>query len=94
MPTVYILYSAKLDRFYVGFTTNLTVRMEFHRNALPHNFTAKADDWLVYFSFECKTKGQALKIEKHIKRMKSRNYIKNLKSYPEMVEKLLRRYEK
>jgi putative endonuclease len=30
-----------------------------------------------------------MKIERHIKKMKSKKYIQNLKKYPEMVEKLL-----
>jgi len=33
-----------------------------------------------------------LKIEGHIKGMKSKNYIVNLAKYPEMVTKLLEKY--
>jgi hypothetical protein len=39
--------------------------------------------------FLCATFTQARRIENHIKRMKSRKYIMNLKTYPEMMEKLL-----
>jgi putative endonuclease len=42
---------------------------------------------------ECKSKLQAFKIESHIKRMKSKKYIKNLSLYPEMRQKLLDRYQ-
>jgi putative endonuclease len=53
-----------------------------------HRYTAKAEDWHLTFVIECKTFSQAVKIEKHIKRMKSSTYIKNLSIYPEMAEKL------
>jgi putative endonuclease len=35
---------------------------------------------------------QSRKIEKHIKRMKSKTFIENLKKYPELIEKLKRKY--
>ncbi len=38
------------------------------------------------------SKAQALAIEKHIKAMKSKIYIHNLKKYPEMIDKLLLKY--
>jgi putative endonuclease len=36
---------------------------------------------------------QARKIENHIKRMKSKKYIKDLKSYSELSEKLFNQYK-
>jgi putative endonuclease len=33
-----------------------------------------------------------MKIEKHIKNMKSKKYILNLKKYPEMIERLLKEF--
>ena len=92
MHIVYILHSKKLDRFYTGYSSNLEERFEFHQNSLPHKFTAKAQDWRHFHSVECGSKKQALDIEAHIKRMKSSIYIKNLKKYPEMIEKLLEKY--
>lgn len=92
MTTVYILHSAKLNRFYTGFTTNLTSRLDFHRNAEAHKYTAKADDWIVFLEILCDSKSQGLKIEKHIKSMKSKTYIENLIKYPEIIEKLKLRY--
>ena len=89
---VYILYSKKLDRFYTGFTQNFDLRMEFHRNPESRKFTAKANDWEVFMKIECSSKEQGLKVESHIKRMKSKKYIYNLKSYPEMQIKLLNKY--
>lgn len=93
MHSVYILYSEKLDRFYTGATSNFDLRMEFHDNPEARKFTAKADDWTLFDKIECEGKSQALSIEKHIKSMKSKTYIKNLKQYPEMKEKLKSRYK-
>ncbi|MFH7003461.1 GIY-YIG nuclease family protein, partial [Flavobacterium bizetiae] len=33
MNIVYILHSNKLNRFYIGFTSNFDTRLEFHENA-------------------------------------------------------------
>lgn len=61
--TVYILKSRKLNRFYIGYTSNLEVRLDFHKNAEVHKFTAKAKDWVLYYKIDCESKDQALKIE-------------------------------
>jgi putative endonuclease len=92
MHTVYILHSQKLNRFYTGYTTNLDVRMEFHANSETRKYTYNADDWTIFFTVNCESKSQALAIEKHIKAMKSKAYIKNLKKYPEIMEKLFEKY--
>ena len=92
MHFVYILHSVKINRFYIGYTSNLDVRMQFHEDAESRKFTYNADDWTLFFTITCESKFQALAIEKHIKAMKSKVYIENLKKYPEMVEKLLKKY--
>ena len=83
----------KLNRFYTGYTKNLGLRMEFHQNAESHKFTAKADDWQLFLKIECHSKKQALSIESHIKMMKSSRYIKNLKIYPDIISRLLLKYD-
>ena len=94
MSTVYILYSKKADRFYTGFTTvTLELRYDRHLNHFYKNkFTSRYDDWEVFFVIECASDKQGIHIEKHIKSMKSSSYIKNLKTYPEMMEKLKEKY--
>ncbi|WP_026727178.1 GIY-YIG nuclease family protein [Flavobacterium denitrificans] len=90
---VYILHSKKLNRYYIGYTSNFDLRLEFHKNALSNKFTANANDWTLFFSLICTNKPQALSIEKHIKSMKSKIYIENLARYPELSEKLLTKYK-
>ena len=92
MFIVYILKSEILNRFYTGFTTNLEKRLQFHREAATQKFTGKAADWELFHTIECESKSQALAIEQHIKKMKSKVYILNLKKYPELCRKLLSRY--
>ena len=93
--TVYILFSPKLQRFYTGCTADFPSRMERHLLD-PYNksnFTAKANDWEIFLHFECSDEVQAKSIEHHIKKMKSKVYIENLRRYPEMVKKLLEKYK-
>ena len=93
MHQVYILFSEKLNRFYIGYTSDLNVRLDFHLNdSQTRKFTHKTDDWKLFFLLECTSKKQALAIEKHIKAMKSKTYILNLSKYPEISEKLLDKY--
>ena len=90
---VYILHSENLSRFYIGYTSNLEVRLTFHQNPDPQKFTYNANDWLLFLKIDCESQKRALAIEKHIKQMKSSVYIRNLKKYPEMIEKLLEKYK-
>ncbi len=92
---VYILHSKKLDRYYTGFTTlKPEQRLENHLNLYYHKdkYTAKADDWELFITIKCESHQQAHSIERHIKRMKSKVYIQNLKKYPEIIERLLKKH--
>ena len=91
---VYILFSEKTDSFYIGFTTeSVETRLQRHLSGYYDNkYTAKADDWKIFFTIKCTSAKQAANIEKHIKKMKSKNYVRNLKLYPEISIKLLEKY--
>jgi putative endonuclease len=91
---VYILHSSSLKRFYIGATTSLSARVYQHNTkGYGHGkFTAKAHDWELYLTIDCSSMEVALKIEAHIKKMKSSNYIRNLQKYPEMIDKLKKGY--
>jgi putative endonuclease len=90
----YILYSKTLDKYYIGYTQdNLEKRLLKHQTAFYNNsFSKITNDWTVFFSISCECASQALAIEKHIKKMKSRIYMQNLKKYPEISEKLKEKY--
>jgi putative endonuclease len=90
---VYILFSKKLDKHYIGFTENLEQRLAFHSNvSQSRKYTYRADDWELIFTIECASKSQGLSIEEHIKSMKSKIYIQNLIRYPEIKTKLLLKF--
>jgi putative endonuclease len=93
MATVYILYSKTADKYYTGSTQNLEPRLKWHaEKKFAGSFTAQHSDWELYFEISDIDYRRARQIESHIKRMKSRHYIQNLKKYPEMAIKLLGKY--
>ena len=93
-PVVYILYSNSLEKFYIGETENLDKRLTWHNDPnLNTNFSRKGIPWSLFFSIPCHSRIQARKIEKHIKNMKSKKYLINLKKYPEISAKLLEKYQ-
>ena len=88
----YILFSKKLNRFYIGATTELIeARIQKHNKSEygNHRYTATADDWVLFLTIETSDYSHAIRIERKIKNMKSAKYIGNLKLYPELLEKLL-----
>lgn len=93
--TCYILWSPTLRSYYIGSTTtSVTERLSRHNTSYygKKSYSSKASDWEVFHTISCRSKSQMLKIEKHIKSMKSKVYIENLKTYPEISLKLLDRY--
>ena len=94
MHTVYILYSPLIDKYYIGSTTgDLDLRLSKHNSGYyDKSFTAQGRPWEKYLVIDCSGEKQARKIEMHIKSMKSKKYIRNLKAYPEMVERLKARF--
>ena len=75
--SVYILFSQKLNKYYVGSTSDLNRRLSEH-NRGKEKFTKTGLPWqLVYFE-TCELLADARKREKEIKNRKSRTYIENL----------------
>ena len=93
MASVYILYSQTLNRYYTGSCLDLEDRFKDHINKSDAtSFTAKADDWTLFHRIDNLEYKQAREIEAHIKRMRSKKYIENLKTYPELNSKLIDRF--
>ena len=92
--SVYILFSNSLNRFYIGETADFVSRLKQHNSGFYDKaYTKKATDWEEYLLIKCDSKHQSLKVETHIKKMKSTAYIKNLKKYPEIILKLKEKYK-
>ena len=77
---VYIIYSKKLDRYYVGHTEDVDWRLKRH-NAGWGKYTKRGIPWTLKCTENYNGKSEAIKREKEIKRKKSRKYIENLISY-------------
>ena len=72
--SVYIIYSLKLDKYYICYTIDLVKRLQEH-NAGISSFTAKATDWVLKYQEEYSSREEAMKREREIKGKKSRKYI-------------------
>jgi putative endonuclease len=95
MYLVYIIYSSKLNRYYIGVTNDLEARIRKHNSgAYKGSFTSRGIPWVLKFTIEDLEKEQAFAIEQHIKKMHSRAYLENLQRYPEMVDRLKSRFRK
>ena len=93
MATIYILHSNSIDQFYIGSCLNIKQRLEQHLvKSYRVGFTHRADDWKLFYSIDELEYDIARKIEQHIKKMKSRKYIENIKTHPEIMEKLIEKY--
>ena len=90
MASCYILYSERIDSFYVGSTTEpIGLRLERHNSKYYENkWTSRGIPWTLYFEIPCDSIQLARSLEFHIKKMKSKIFIQNLVKYPEIVAKL------
>jgi len=79
----YILYSSKIDMYYVGYTgEDLNSRIRKH-NSNHKGFTGKTDDWELIFYENYPTRTSAYARERQVKSWKSRAAIHRLiKSKP------------
>ncbi len=93
MYYVYAIQS-KLDQsFYTGRTSSLEERLHCHNMPeLNVGITKRKSPWDYFFILEVGNLKLAGRIENHLKKMKSKKYIKDLKKYPEIAQKLIKKY--
>ena len=90
MHYLYILYSKVADRYYVGETPDLDIRLPQHtRQKKKKGFTKAASDWDISLSKKCDSKTNALYLEKFIKRMKSRKFIEKIIADPTILDDIM-----
>ena len=75
--TVYVLYSRKYDKIYVGHTSNLISRFHSHNELSHKGWTAKFRPWLVIYCEWFKSKSDAIKREKQLKSSKGREFVRS-----------------
>jgi putative endonuclease len=72
---VYILYSEKIDKYYVGKTENPKVRLEFHNSDHNRIWTKRGQPWKIVKLIEFENSTLSSKSERFIKKQKSRKFI-------------------
>jgi putative endonuclease len=71
MYTVYIIYSKKIDKFYIGFSANINDRFSKH-NRSKKGFSSTGKPWILVYSENFMDKKSAMNREKQLKNWKNR----------------------
>jgi putative endonuclease len=74
MYYVYILYSEKLDKSYIGSSADIEFRLWQHNNKKV-KFTSRGIPWVLKYQESFADRNSAMKREYQIKSKKSRKYI-------------------
>jgi putative endonuclease len=75
--TVYILFSEEHSKHYVGFTSNLELRLKSH-NEFGKDWTGRYRPWKLIFMKEFASKANAMSYEKWLKTGAGRDFIKTI----------------
>ena len=75
MFTVYILYSSKFEKTYVGFTSDLKARYKSHNELGVKGWTIKYRPWVIVHTEEFESKKDAAAREKWFKSGVGREFI-------------------
>ncbi len=84
MYCVYVLYSPKHDRIYIGETSNLIERFKSHNHLGKKGSTLRYRPWIVAYVDFFETHSEDLKREKSLKQGQGRKWIKE-KVLPEYL---------
>jgi putative endonuclease len=77
MPYTYVIYSGKLNKYYIGACIDLERRL--HEHNIGHSkFTSTGMPWVLKYNEVFETLPEAKRRELQIKKMKSRKYIESL----------------
>lgn len=81
---VYILYSKRLDRFYVGVTSQLQKRILQHNNK-ESAYTSTGVPWMLLWYTEKATRSEAEKLERKLKNLRRSRKIRFMQKYSECL---------
>ena len=76
--SVYILYSHKCDRYYIGYSENPEVRLAERHNRGIVKVTRACYPYELKYARQFVTEAEAMAEERRLKRMKSRKYLEQL----------------
>ena len=83
---VYVIYSKKLNRYYVGTTDCINKRIQQHNaDFYSNSFTSKGIPWILKLTYQT-TSENAYKLERFIKSMKSKKFIEKIIQNPDILK--------
>jgi len=92
--SVYILFSEKLAKFYIGTTDNVDKRLlEHNTGKYKTAFSTKGIPWTLFMNIPCSSSKQAYDLEAFIKKMKSANFVRRLMKQPGIISSVLEKLE-
>lgn len=74
MFTVYLLYSSKFNKIYIGYTSNLEERIKSHNELGTKGYTTKYRPWTIIHTETFEDKSTAMKREKELKSSRGRTF--------------------
>ena len=74
---VYIIYSERLQKFYIGISKDLEKRLDAHMKGISH-YTKKASDWELIWNIILPTKKETLILERRIKKRGAKRYLDDI----------------
>jgi len=77
MYKVYVLFSAKYKKIYIGYSSNLEERLKSHNELAKKGWTTKYRPWKLIHTEDFHTKSNAMKREQELKSYQGREFIKN-----------------
>ncbi len=77
MYSVYIIYSEKLDKYYIGYSSNVTDRLIKH-NRKSKGFSNSGRPWKIIYTESFNNKKEAMIRESELKKWKDRNRLETL----------------
>ena len=79
MYYIYIIYSTSVDKYYIGHSDNPDRRLVEHNTKPVNTYTSKHRPWVLKASFPIsKDRGQAISVERYLKKLKSRKITEQL----------------
>ena len=73
--TVYVLYSVKFDKIYIGYTSDIEQRLLSHNKLATKGYTIKFRPWSILFTEQYESKPEVMKREKVLKSGLGREFI-------------------
>ena len=76
MYGVYVLYSSKFNKIYIGQSSQVATRLHFHNEGPEKGWTARFRPWKLVHQEEFATRSEAIKREKQLKSARGRRWIR------------------